>query len=93
MRERTRERERERVKGRTGLVKMRDAARVNSTRLESSRALTFAGTSEDVPDFPSCVRPSNKIAPPWRKEETGRVTAEKGEGRNRNALTGGEWEG
>lgn len=48
------------------LVKMRDAARVNSTRLET-HALAFAGTSEDVPDFPSCVRPSNKIAS-WRKD-------------------------
>lgn len=57
---------RERKEGRGGLVKMRDAARVNSTRLET-HALAFAGTSEDVPDFPSCVRPSNKIAW-WRKD-------------------------
>lgn len=64
--EEIRERNERRGGGGARLVKMRDAARVNSTRLET-HALAFAGTSEDVPDFPSCVRPSNKIAS-WRKD-------------------------
>lgn len=54
-------------------------------KLDPSRGARFSipGTTEDVPDFLSCVRPSNKIASPGEKIVAARGTRRGGVGKKK----------